>query len=74
MTERSFKTYTKKVCSQCGGTNVLIDAYAEWDFEAQEWVLQNTFDASVCEDCGGETSIDDIEMTGEEANAEIASE
>ena len=42
-------------CTECGGNNVLRDAYAEWDIGKQEWILQNVFDHSVCEsdDCDG---------------------
>ena len=43
-------------CTECGSHDILCDAYASWDIDAQEWVLLNTFDNSVCEDCGGECS------------------
>jgi len=39
------------ICSRCGSTSVLADAYAQWDNEAQDWTLQNTFDDSFCEEC-----------------------
>ena len=52
----------KIVCSTCGGENVMRDAWAEWDVERQEWVLQNVFDAAHCEDCDGETSLDEVEV------------
>lgn len=52
----------RKVCSRCGSVNVLCDAWAEWDETEQAWTLQNTFDNSFCEDCDGETSIDDQEI------------
>jgi hypothetical protein len=29
----------EKVCETCGSQAVLIDAYAEWDFDAQSWEL-----------------------------------
>lgn len=45
------------VCSVCGSKDVVRDAWAEWDFEAQEWVLQNVFDNAYCETCEGECSI-----------------
>lgn len=54
MTER-----THPVCSPCRSPDVLSDAYAEWDHEAQAWVLQNTFEkGAFCNACDGETSID----------------
>ena len=46
------------VCNRCGSDAVLVDAYAEWDMDAQDWTLQNTFQQAVCEACGGETSLD----------------
>ena len=52
----------RKVCGTCGSINVLCDAWAEWDEVEQEWTLQNTFDAAFCEDCEGETSIEDQEI------------
>jgi hypothetical protein len=46
------------VCSHCGSENVLCDAYAEWDFDAQQWEIQNTFDkGGYCVDCDGECRI-----------------
>ena len=54
----------KMVCSTCGGEDVLCDAYASWNVESQEWELSNTFDkGSFCNDCGGETRIDKIEIS-----------
>ena len=41
----------KKVCTMCGGDNILADAWARWDIEEQEYVLDNTFDDRFCEDC-----------------------
>lgn len=47
----------RKVCHHCGGTNVVVDAWATWDEDAQEWVLDNVFDYEYCTDCEGETTI-----------------
>ena len=50
---------TRKVkicCATCRGENILFDAYAVWDVETQSKVLQNDFDHTDCEDCGGECS------------------
>ena len=46
------------VCTRCGSTAVLADAYAEWDVERQDWVLHSTYDNSTCEDCEGECSLE----------------
>jgi hypothetical protein len=48
-----------KCCSTCGGENIVVDAWAEWNVETQRWELGATFDHSVCEDCDGETRIVD---------------
>ena len=47
-------------CSNCGGQNIRADAYAEWNFERQEWELSNVFDARICDDCGHEVSVYEV--------------
>ena len=49
-------------CGVCGGTHVFRDAWAEWDDNKQEWVLQNVFDYAYCEDCEQDTHIVEKEM------------
>jgi hypothetical protein len=49
------------VCGSCGSEKVLRDAWAEWDIESQEWVLQNVFDYAFCEACDSETAVEEIE-------------
>jgi hypothetical protein len=53
---------TKKVyvCRECGGDNVVIDAFAEWDVQAQVWDLRSTFDHAECTDCEGETRLKEV--------------
>jgi hypothetical protein len=41
----------KMVCSNCGSDEVVKDAWAEWDTEKQEWILQNVFDDTFCNSC-----------------------
>lgn len=55
-----------QVCDNCGGSNVVRDAWAEFDLRTQKWVLSNTFDEGWCEDC--EATINPImkEITEEE--------
>jgi predicted RNA-binding Zn-ribbon protein involved in translation (DUF1610 family) len=49
------------VCSNCGSQHVMRDAWAEWDVETQNWVLRgDPFDAAMCDDCDGETQIDEV--------------
>ena len=52
----------KPTCCHCGSDNVLVDAYAEWDADKQEWVLLTTFDDYYCQDCCGGTSPEWIEI------------
>lgn len=32
------------VCAQCGSSNVVVDANAEWDAEKGEWVVRDIFE------------------------------
>ncbi len=58
MSEKSNDVY-KPVCSECASDDVLNDAYAEWDMDSQSWIIQQVFDkGTICQDCGGETSLD----------------
>ncbi len=50
-------------CAHCGGDNVERDAWASWDIDKQEWVLENVFDYAYCQDCESETSINETEGT-----------
>jgi hypothetical protein len=49
------------ICSACGSEDVQADAFAQWNRKAQQWELVTTFDkGSVCNDCDGECSIDEV--------------
>lgn len=50
----------RKVCETCRGENVTQDALAHWCEESQEWELSSLLDNADCDDCGGETNIDDV--------------
>ncbi len=41
----------KPICAKCGSDDILKDAYACWDVDAQDWVLNSTLDELVCEEC-----------------------
>jgi len=56
---------TRKKCGTCGSEEVVRDAWAEWDFEKQEWVLADIFDDAWCNTCEGECSIEDEEVTAD---------
>ena len=47
----------KYICPICGGDNVVSDAWASWDVESQQWVLENTFDQEFCNDCETEVNL-----------------
>ncbi len=54
----------KVVCSGCGSQDVLCDAYAEWDVEAQQWELASTFQkGAFCNACDRETTIEQVEIS-----------
>jgi hypothetical protein len=53
----------KIVCSHCGSDDVRRDADAVWSNEAQEWELCAVYDQGTCEQCGGEASLDEVELT-----------
>lgn len=55
-------TKTRPVCPECGSHEVRADAYAEWDPDAQEWTLCNTYETYFCADC----ETDDISPNWEE--------
>lgn len=50
------------VCGSCGSTNVARDAWAEWDEERQEWVLQAVFDAGFCHRCEEEAKLIEVPL------------
>lgn len=45
------KIREKPVCACCGSDDVVLDATAAWDIDAQEWVLNSTFDDAYCNTC-----------------------
>ena len=50
------------VCNICGSDEVSRDAWANWDTNAQDWVLGAVFDDAHCHKCGGETSIIEVAL------------
>jgi len=41
---------------------VLLDAWAAWRVERQSWELADVFDRGYCEECGGETTLEAVEI------------
>jgi len=54
---------TQPICSTCKSTDVLCDAWAEWNAEKQDWELRATFDAAHCNTCDGPTKLEWQEIT-----------
>lgn len=49
------------VCRECRSENVMRDAWAAWEASTQMWTLKgDPFDAAYCEDCDGETRIEEV--------------
>jgi DNA-directed RNA polymerase subunit RPC12/RpoP len=46
-------------CKHCGSHDVRRDADAVWNEITQEWELVSVYDNATCEDCGGETSLEE---------------
>ena len=51
------------VCSHCESDAVVIDAYAMWSVEEQDWTLASTYDAAWCTVCDGETTLIEKELS-----------
>ena len=47
-------------CGTCLSTNVTRDASAAWNPDTQQWELAGVMDAAVCDDCGKETTLEEI--------------
>lgn len=58
----------RMVCSHCGGSDVVRDAWAEWDEEAQEWSLGTIFDHAHCNDCDGKTRLEEKPVEAEQTD------
>lgn len=56
-------------CRYCGGSNVLRDAWAEWNAANQEWVLADTFLNAYCRDCDCETKLIERELEAAASSA-----
>lgn len=48
----------KPVCSDCGSAEVFRDAYASWDIDTQQWIMQAVYDEAVCDACGDSCSLE----------------
>jgi hypothetical protein len=48
------------VCGDCGGEDVVRDAWAAWDVGSQTWELHATLDAAFCHDCDTEVTLAEL--------------
>lgn len=48
------------VCEHCGSENVRRDAWACWDVETQDWVLEHVMDDGYCGECDGKSSLKEV--------------
>ena len=53
------------ICENCGSDLVTRDAWAEWDFDEQNWVLGAAFDYTFCHKCEAETHMVEVELKQE---------
>lgn len=60
------------ICGTCGGAKVMRDAWAMWDAAAQGWALGAVFDYAQCDDCEGETSLQERPAADERAGNALA--
>jgi len=54
------------VCGRCGSREVTRDAGAQWDADAQEWVLLAVYDGATCEKCEDYTTLREVELADAE--------
>lgn len=50
------------VCRHCGSSAVFMDAWAAWDADKQDWVLDHTSTTEFCNDCYAETRLIEVEL------------
>jgi len=50
------------ICKNCGSTQVMRDAWAEWSEGEQDWVLGAVFDYAHCHKCDGKAHIEECPL------------
>ena len=58
-------------CAECGSTDVVRDAWASYDQDSDEWVLDSLFDQAFCRECECNCELDEEELPAEPTDAEI---
>lgn len=46
-------------CATCGSPEVRRNADVEWNVKEQKWEIVSIFDSASCEECGGQTQINE---------------
>lgn len=49
------------ICENCGSTDIVFDAHAEWDHINQRMELRATYDHNSCASCGEENSATEVQ-------------
>lgn len=44
------------VCARCGSEAISREAWAQWDADAQQWVIATLFDFAHCHSCGADVA------------------
>ena len=50
------------ICGVCGSTNLVYDAYAQWDVDNQRMELRSNYDQCDCLDCERENGQIEVDM------------
>jgi peroxiredoxin len=60
----------KKQCTECESEDVLFDAYVKWDYEKQQYIIDDVYPKAFCNVCIGEcqTFETEIEEDGKSDN------
>lgn len=54
-------TTLKPICHVCKSDNLIANATATWNFEEQEWVVQDIMSDAFCTDCADTMKIEWVE-------------
>ena len=62
MAKRREEPRLRMICKNCGSTQVMRDAWAEWSEGEQDWVLGAVFDYAHCHKCDGKAHIEECPL------------
>jgi hypothetical protein len=61
----------KHICATCKSDDVVLDAWAEWDIDTQDWVLRSVFDDAFCIKCEQACDMEEVEIEDEQISMDI---